>query len=316
MKDNKKIEAYDGKYFWQSKGNKIYKTLTINEMKAKPYITVPNKYAKHSFRLIDRFLRTGIHNIIPLKDGCIVVVKKKFLIYTDNKLKKIITIPKGSRPLRNGIALIGNTLFFGDYWGNKEKEKAKIYKLDLTTFHLESILSLKARHIHFVIPGKEGNELIIGTGDKNNESKMLFFNYRNGKIKYIGKGSQKYRAVSVIQYKEFIIWGTDAPDEQNYIYRYNKKTNSIEMIREIEGPAYFSTTTKDGELYIGTTIENKNKHRAILYKSTNGIDWYRKKEFKKDIFNEKYLGYGVIEFINGQEKLNELYFTSINMKEI
>lgn len=311
-----RVEAYDGQYFWYSKKNNIYKNKFINKVDfVELYITVSNKYIKYFFPIINRLLRTGIHNILPTKYGCIVVSKGKLLIYRDTTLDKVIEIPRGSRPLRNGIIVKENILFFGDYWGNKEREAANVYRVDLNTYKIEVILSLKSRHIHFVTFAKEMNLLIIGTGDEDIESKMLFFNYETKEQKIIGQGSQKYRAVSVIQQGDFLIWGTDAPDEQNYIYSYNCKTEELKMLQKISGPAYYSTVTSNGEMYIGTTIEDKARHKAILYKSNNMYDWNEVKEFKKDFLDEKYFGYGLIEFMHGQDQVEKLHYNLVNLYE-
>lgn len=314
---NCKIEAFDGVYYWYIKKNKIFKSFSDKgTFEAEHHISIPNKYVRNYFPLLKRLLRTGIHNVIPINDGCIVVVKGKLLYYKKTKLKKIIKIPRGSRPLRNAISIQEKNLFFGDYWGNKKRKNAHVYKLNLESFDLQVILSLKVRHIHFIVSGKEKNQLIIGTGDEDHECQIMLFNYKTREKLFIGKGSQKFRAVSIIQYNDLIIWGTDAPNEKNFIYSYGYKTNQIKKLKEISGPVYYSTITAKGELYIATAIEKKKRHRAILYKSSDGKSWESVKEFKKDFFNEKLFGYGLIEFIHGQEKVGELNYNLINLYEL
>jgi glycosyltransferase involved in cell wall biosynthesis len=314
---NKTLEIFDNNFYWYHHSNKLFKNKHLIQFsETTPYNTINNKYVRsYPFSLLNRLLRTGIHNIIPIENGYIVVVKNNFLIYRDNKLIKVFPIPRGSRPLRNAICVKDDYLFFGDYWGNKNRKKANVYKLNLKDFTLTIILSLQARHIHFVVLDQEPDQLIIGTGDSNQESMMLFFNYITKEQKLIGTNSQQYRAVSIIQYNNFLIWGTDAPDEQNYIYSYNKNNGKTEQLSKIEGPAYYSTKTKDNILYIATTIEDKSKHKAILYQSKNILEWEGIKEFKKDIFNEKYFGYGLVEFIHGQNKLQKLYYNLVNLHE-
>jgi len=317
MKNKYKIEAFDGNNYWFFYKNKIYKEQQIENLSdTKVYNIIENKYVKYYFPLLNRLLRTGIHNIIPIEKGYIVVVKKRFLIYNENnQLVKVFDIPRGSRPLRNSICVEHNYLFFGDYWSNKKREKAHVYRLNLQTYKLEVILSLDVRHIHFVVLDTKDNQLIIGTGDEDNESIILSFNYKTKEKVIIGEGSQRYRAVSIIQHNELVIWGTDAPDEQNYIYSYNRKTKVLNCIRKVDGPVYYSTVTKSGVMYMATTIEDKKEHKAILYSSKDGFEWIAIKEFVKDHWHEKYFGYGIIEFIHGQEKIDELYYNRINLYE-
>ena len=62
-------------------------------------------------------------------------------------------------------------------------------------------------------------------------------------------------------------------------------------------------------MFIATTIEDRKKHKAIIYKSSNGVKWDKYIEFKKDLFHVKYFGYGTIEFINNQWELGELIYS-------
>lgn len=317
FKSKASVEAFDGVFFWIVKKNKIFRCSTLNNITlTHPVISVPNKYARHSYDLVNRLLRQGIHNLILYSEGCVIIVKGKLLIYRNDSLIRVINIPRGSRPLRDGITILENNLFFGDYWPNNEKRDANVYRLNLISFELEIILSLKVRHIHIVTASIKRDELIIGTGDKDDECSMLLFNYITREKFYIGQGSQKFRAVSVIQYEENIIWGMDAPNEQNYIYSFNRDEINVKQYNRIKGPAYFSAVNKNGYLFIATTIEDKKEHRSILYCSRDfGKNWNELCEYKKDIFHEKLFGYGVIEFINGQEKLSGIHCNLINLHE-
>jgi len=316
LNNNFKIHAFDGSFFWVSEKNKIYKVESLNSLSDREQeISVPNRYVKHISALFNRLFRTGIHNVFPTKKGFIVLVNKKFLIYENSKLRKIINIPRGSRPLRNGVLISKNNLYFGDYWRNADQKKSNVYKLNLHSYEIVKILSLSVRHIHFIVSKKDSDSLIIGTGDFDKDCKIFQYNLETDEINVIGSGFQKYRAVSILQHNDMLIWGSDDPNGKNHIYSFNLITKEEKMLRQIDGPAYYSSIDKNGYLYIATTIESKHKHRCIIYKSANGFDWEESKEFMKDFLNEKYFGYGIVEFINGQELLEELRYNLINLYE-
>lgn len=266
------------------------------------------------FALFRRFTRRGIHNILKTDNGfMIVIIKKKILVYRDNVLLNIINIRRGSRPLRNGIIVYNDEVIYGDYWRNPKRATVYIYSIDPISgeskvlFHFKNI-----RHIHFIeIDKMNKDQLIIGTGDGDEESGIYFFDLKRKALRPIGVGSQKWRALSILQNKGKLYWGTDCPYKNNYIYMYDRNNESIKEVCSIVGPAYYSTINRDGNMYIATTIENRKKHRACIYESIDGQKWNIIKEFKKDILNERLFGYGTIEFIKGQENLKDLY---INLK--
>ncbi len=271
-----------------------------------------------SLSLIKRALRSDIHNAIMCEYILIVVLKGKLLFFRSGKLIKELTIDRGSRPLRYGIACLGSQLFYGDYWMNPDRVETNIYKVDLKTFKKEIYFSFDhIQHIHFIQKDNLVNDsLLIGTGDSDSESGIYQFDIKTKQIKTILEGSQKYRVVSVIQDKEYLIWGTDAPNDDNYIYRFNRQNKELECLKKIDGPAYYSTVTKRGYMYIATTIEDRVQHRAVIYESKdNGSTWSIYKEFKKDIWHYRYFGYGIIEFMIGQEYFDKLLFHTIGLKE-
>jgi len=200
-------------------------------------------------------------------------------------------------------------IIFGDYWSNINREPVNVYCFNPIKGVLQTLLTLEEkRHIHFIQQDILNSfNLIIGTGDKDNESGIYSYNLKSGELKEVGNGSQDWRAVSILQKENYFFWGSDCPYKQNYIFKYNRNNQELKKIISIDGPAYYSTTNISGEMFIATTIENRKKHKAIIYKSSDGSKWEVFREWEKDIFPEKLFGYGLIEFINGQDKLKDLY---------
>ncbi|MGM0608814.1 MAG: hypothetical protein ACQESP_10395 [Candidatus Muiribacteriota bacterium] len=269
--------------------------------------------------ILKRLLRIGIFNVLEYKDMKIIVLKKKILISKSDGTTNKIKIDRGSRPLKNGVALLDGKLYYGDYWGNPNREPAYIYEVDLSSFEKKILFTFDwVRHIHCVQVDKyEKDCLLIGTGDSDSESGIYRLNVQTKELEVLAQGAQKYRTVSIIQTKEKFFYGSDDPDGENYIYAYDKSSCETKPLCKIEGPAYYSTVDKKGYMYIATTIEDRKRHRAIIYRSKEGgASWQEYREFKKDIWHTKYFGYGVIEFVNGQDELEELEYKLVGLKEM
>jgi len=270
-------------------------------------------------KLLKRLLRINIFKVIHYNNIKILVIKKKILIIHKSGSSFEIPVKRGSRPLKDGVEVIPPFLYYGEYWQNPERKPVYLYQVNLesgeqTIFHEFSNI----RHIHFVQQDKfDRNYLIVGTGDLNHESGIYRINIKAKNIEVIGEGSQTYRAVSIIQTKDYLFWGSDDPDGDNFIYRYSKSNSKLNKLHKLEGPAYYSATDKKERMYVATTIEDRKRHRAIIYRSTdNGENWEQYKEFKKDIWHAKYFGYGLIEFAENQKELEELSYKLTGLKEI
>lgn len=269
--------------------------------------------------LVKRLLRLG--RVATFTDGqrVVEIVKKYVLIWHGSELVAKIYIDRGSRPLQSGVCLVDGCLYYGDYWGNPEREPVNLYRLQIDIAQKEVVYTFKqARHIHFVQPDRDNdNCLLIGTGDLDHESAIYRLELNNYQLTMLGGGDQRYRAVSVLQLPDYLIWGSDDPDGDNYIYRYHKTSQQLECLHPIAGPAYYSAQDRQGRLYIATTIEDRQKHRAIIYYSTDGgSHWQPYKEFKKDIWHTKYFGYGVVQFVEQQQNMDTLHYKLVGLKEI
>jgi hypothetical protein len=272
-----------------------------------------------AFFLLKRLLRNGVHAAKMCQDTLIVILKGKFVLFKNNRLVKEIDIDRGSRPLRNGVECISGRMYYGDYWSNSERQAVNIYKVDLKTFKKEKFYTFShVRHIHFIQQDRINKDiLLIGTGDSDSESGIYSLNVKTKEFAPIVEGSQKFRAVSILQNNNSLFWGSDDPDSENYIYQLNRDTQELRQICKIDGPAYYSTRNKKGEMFIATTIEDRKRHKAIIYKSNDGgQSWSVYKKFKKDLWHDKYFGHGIIEFIDGQENYDELIYNTVGLKEI
>ncbi len=306
--------CYDGVHLWGSRGNRILRSADLGSTWCE-YLRV-NTSLMTCFAMYNRLTRNGIHNIIPIdKETIAAVVKKRFLVFHQKQLIVEVQIGKGSRPLRQGVLRKDNYIIYGDYWGNPDREPVNIYQFDPHKGDVQVLLSFKnERHIHFIRQDiYDQRKIIIGTGDRDNESGIYSYDLDTGVLKTIGCGSQVWRAVSILQKGEYFYWGSDCPYEQNHIYRHNRRTGVLEKTQPISGPAYYSAVNNEGRMFLATTVEQRKKHRAIIYSSSDGEIWREEGEWNKDFLHEKLFGYGIIEFIYGQEALRDVF---INLKAL
>jgi len=313
--NNIHYQVYDGKRLFASRGNRVYVSKKAEQWEI-VFQCDRNLLSDHS-ELYRRLVRGGIHHIIAHDNYVILVIRKRLVVIKDGKAFFELPIWKGYRPLRRGFTSVGDALYFGDYWGNPHREPVNIYKFSLSSGIIETFATLRGfRHIHFIIRNQwKDKTLLVGTGDRDEECGIFEFDLVNKQFTPIGRGSQIWRAVSALQSENFLYWGSDCPYIENHIFRYNRKAGRLDKLTKIDGPAYYSAMNKDGKMFIATTIEDRKIHRAIIYKSDNGEKWEPFKEFRKDVWNEKLFGYGIIEFIQGQELLSELYINLVGLKE-
>lgn len=304
-------------YMYASIGNRILRKKPSNE-NWELYMKIEDLNILNYFDLYNRLLREGIHNFYKINDDIdAVVLKGQILFYKNKKLLNRVIIEKGSKPMRKGILFKEDRIIYSEYYNNENREPVHVYEYDFFNNKRSIIYTFtNIRHIHFIQQDKTDENIVyIGTGDLDHESGIYKFNIKNKKIGEIGVGSQIWRAASLLQSGDYLIWGMDSPEVEPYIVRYNLNNKKLEKLKKIEGPAYYSTINKKGTMFIGTTVENRRKHKSILYKSENGIKWDEINKYKKDMFHLKYFGFGKIEFINNQEELEKLYINLVGLKE-
>jgi hypothetical protein len=289
----------------------------FNDNKWKVYLRLKSLRKINNFELYNRLLRDGIHQFNKSKDSVdVVILKGRIEFYLGGELLNVLKIENGARPLRNGIVYKDGFIIYSEYYGNPNRDPINVYKYDYHNDTKETIFVIKdIRHIHFIQQNIHCNSSVyIGTGDFDDECAIYKLDIENRSIEKIGGGSQIWRAVSILQKDDSIFWGTDDPDGEDYIVEYSLTNDKLKKLRKIDGPAYYSVISKNGEMYIATTIEDKTKHKSKIYKSMDGFNWNVYKQFKKDIFHAKYFGYGVIEFMKGQCNIEKLYYNKIGLK--
>ncbi len=317
----------DGKLIWVATGL-IWGTIDFEGNDVGQKITVGSRYERllGKFRLSRQLLRVGIHHLLPLKGGNILVtLKKRTLILSPaGDILHTFSGYRGNKPGHRGICVTPDgTIFFGEYTLNQKRDHdTKLFRSidDGATF--EPVLTFskeEVRHIHFVQWDQFEHCLWLGTGDKDSECKLLRSDDNGITWVVVGGGNQRWRAVSVSCTQEALYWGTDAgsvPD-RNYLVRMDRATRALETITELEGPCHGNGVLADGTVFLSTGVEggeNEKDRYARLYMVEGGaiIESLR---LQKDIL-PLIVQYGVMRFPGGMENSLRPLFTTYGLRKL
>jgi hypothetical protein len=280
-----------------------------------------------TFRLSRHALRIGLHHLLPLNNGNLIVTAKRktFIVSSDGEILNIFQSYSGNKPAHQGVCVTPDgTIFFGEYLMNMErKSEINLYRSTDNGMSFQCVKKFPVediRHIHFIKWDKYEKCLWMGTGDygDNNHECRLYKSADNGNNwNLIGQGSQDWRAIGVCFTQDYLVWGTDAgstPDI-NHLIRMSRKTQQLEIISDFEGPCHGCASFKNGRSFFSTGVEggeNEKDRFARLkeFKDGKPINVYK---LKKDIW-PLIVQYGVMRFPLGTEECKKIVFTAMGLK--
>lgn len=311
---------------WIAKGNCFYTVDYKGNLLGKK-ITLGNIFENHiaKIRVLRQAFRLGIHHIIKLRNGNILVTKKKitFLLDNDGSILSVFKGYSGNKPFNQGICETPEgIIFFAEYMQNFDRKiTPHLYRSCDGGKTFQSVLSFSkgsVRHIHFVNYDKYEKKIWIGTGDKNSECKLMSSSDNGENWDVVGEGSQKWRSVGLCFSQDYIIWGTDAGsvEDLNFIYAMHRKSKIIKSICEIEGPCHGCTQQEGDLFYFSTGIEGgsneKDKMARIKRISLNDIE--NVFECRKDRL-PYVIQFGVIRFPLKNFDIKKLVYTTYGLKD-
>ena len=278
-----------------------------------------------AFRLPRQLLREGLHHLLPLSNGDIFVTSKKraYLVDREGNVKNIFRGYLGNKPGHQGVCLTPNgTIFFGEYTLNSQREHDTVlYRSKNGGKNFEAILTLsktEVRHIHFVKYDPYENCVWLGTGDRDEECKLMRSLDDGETWEMVGGGNQNWRAIGVCFTEKYLLWGTDAgsvPD-QNHIIRMDRKSFESEIIADAEGPCHGCGGFADGRIFISTGVEG-GENEKDRYARLKAISDFAIKDL---VAMEKdgvplIVQYGVMRFPLGTENSDNVVFTAMGLKK-
>ena len=134
-------------------------------------------------------------------------------------------------------------------------------------------------HIHSIYWSNLLDSLIIATGDRPEEIKLLKTDDEFKTLEVIGEGDQGWRVVSIAETEDLLFWGADNDQTGAHIYSLNKgKRVQHNFIGKV---SYDATTISPSTFLISETLEplspytnSSNEDFSIsTWISPNGVNW-------------------------------------------
>ena len=216
----------------------------------------------------------------------------------------------GSRPLN--LCHAHDNFYYGEYRSNPERSPVNIWQWQQEQSAWQSVWQFtNVRHVHGIFHDPYTDSIWATTGDSDDESAIWQTSDNFKTLNKVVGGNQQFRAVQLLFTKEYVYFGSDAPEEQNYIYRMARDGANHERLITVDSSVFFASKVNE-RLFFSTAVEpstrNDSRMAAIWSAEGNGV-WERVAEYKKDSLPMRYFQYGQIQFPSGPGDDVHLYFS-------
>ncbi len=289
-------------------------------------------------RYVSRLFRFGVRTAIML-DSAHVILSRCNMLYELDLLNGNLSngwhCGLGIRPLTfteiKGIKGFDDGIYFGGYLGNLSKKPVDVYKRvgkdqwDVVYTFADGAIN----HVHNVVPDPYRKCVWIFTGDFGESAAIWKATDNFRKVERVVCNDQKYRACVVYALPEGLLYATDAPFADDYIYLMNTDTYEVKELFPIHGSCIYGCKWKDKYVF-SSTVEGDGRNMGRMEwlftrKRGAGIkDNYvhmymgNLKEGFKEIYKEKKdsmpyytFQFGAFKFPAGVNNTDTLYFQPV-----
>lgn len=293
-------------------------------------------------RYTTRLLRFGIRSAIAIDYQRVVysIGNMFYELDVDNaQVSQGWFCGEGIRPLLfttvNGIESIDDGVYFGGYLGNMSKKPVNVYHRTgvdqwevVYTFPQGSI-----NHVHNIVADPYRQCLWVFTGDFDEASAIWKVTDGFKKVERVACNDQKYRGCVVYALPEGLLYATDAPFADDYIYLMNPDTFEVKEIFPIDGSCIYGCQWKDKYVF-SSTVEGDGRNMSRMEWlftrkrgagiKDNHVHMYlgNLQEGFKEIYKEKKdcmpfytFQFGVFKFPAGVNNSDTLYFQPVATKK-
>ena len=293
-------------------------------------------------KLATRLLRLGIRSSVALDNNHVILTIGNILHEVDlqtGEMSNGWNCGSGIRPLQfsvvESIDGFDDGIYFGGYLGNMGKMPVNIYHRTgvdqweiIYTFPQGAI-----NHVHNIVADPYRQCLWIFTGDFGEAAAIWKVTDNFQKVERVACNNQKYRACVVFALPEGLLYATDAPFADDYIYLLNPETMEAKELFPIHGSCIYGCLWKDKYVF-SSTVEGDGRNMSRLEwlftrKRGAGIkDDYvhmymrNMKEGFKEIYKEKKdcmpfytFQFGVFKFPAGVNNTDTLFFQPVATKK-
>lgn len=238
-------------------------------------------------RIMERAIHINPRAVIKLNNDSILIgisgniyrlmIKEKKIIH-EHSFSKEMSSPLMFAKIQN-LRGFKDSVIYGEYTNQTEQHAISIYSRGLNiNDKWEKCYTFKTgliQHIHGFIINSDKANIIIMTGDSDNESGFWKAENNFSHVESIIIGSQRYRACVGMLSNCGMIYATDNPYAQNYIYEFCfNKEPVLKKIVQINGTVINGIMFKD-KLYLSTTVESipftKNWQKFLPRRLARGV---------------------------------------------
>jgi len=172
-----------------------------------------------------------------------------------------------------GIKGFADGIYYGEYFLNHGGEAVRIMRR-LTDGRWDQAYIFapsQIYHIHGIVPGQHKDCLYILTGDKDSESGIYECHNDFAEVKPIVTGKQAYRACVALPVDGGMLYTTDTPLEENYLYHLDFSSGQIQPVMAIDGPSIYGRTISDYEFVFSTSVEPDSRITGLRYEFTRKL---------------------------------------------
>ena len=251
-------------------------------------------------RVLARLLRWYIAALQVLPDGSRLAIARDGIYRVaagEQRMTRVFQIERGSRPLN--FSVDGSRVLFGEYGSGLENTEVLIYVSEDSgrTFH-EGFRFPRGdiRHVHHVMADPFTGNYWVLVGDFGRQPGIGVLSRDLKHLEWLGRGTQRYRAVSALIDRDGLTYGTDSDRDHNFIVRLDRKTGRLDELLQVEGSSLYSA--QFGSLRLISTAVEPNPYcrsrECSLYGSRNGGEWQRLAVHRKDVLSPVYFQFGAL----------------------
>lgn len=274
------MEVYykHGVLFFETNGKIVYQTILFFKKKE-------SLFAK--WHWTERVFRLEPKTAILLNSDCLLSCHgyiyrcnwQQGIISKEHQYRKSMNNPVHFCEIEN-IKGFEDGILYGEYWGNTNREEVRVFQRTKHGWKIKyTFPSDSITHIHGFVCDAIKNRILILTGDMDNDSGIWEATNDFKCVRPILIGKQQYRSCVAFVHNDDILYATDTPLEQNYIYTYNENKKELKRICEISGPCIYGRQYIDEkgckQYLFATSVEPDSRIRGwrylLTYKLGEGV---------------------------------------------
>lgn len=292
--------------------------------------------------LLYRFFRLGIRSSAYLNENVLLLCVdgriKEFNLNT-NSISLGWRYENNERPLSfttvSNIIGFDDGVYFGGYLSNNSKQPVNIYhRIGVDKWHVVYTFSLGViNHVHRIVADPYRNCLWVFTGDFDESSAIWKITNNFKTVERVVCNDQRYRACVAYALPEGLLYATDAPFVDNYIYLLNTSDYSIKKIYPIHGSCIYGCKWKDNYVF-SSTVEGDGRNLKLtkwlftrklgagikdnyvhMYLGNPGNGFKEVYKEQKDGLPLYTFQFGVFKYPTGDNNSDILYFQPVATKE-